>query len=171
MTLGREQMERAIRAYFDGCNKADHAKIMSFFTPDAVHYFPGGSPFGAARGARAIADLWLHCVEVLGSWWTIDRMAIDEATREAVIEWTHFKPKRGQVLRGDEWYKFDDRGLITEIRAYYACPPMTVWRNMKSAGSITRVRVIRSICPRRRSGPGARARRRRKISPRPRPGR
>lgn len=122
MTLGREQMERAIRAYFDGCNKADHAKIMSFFTPDAVHYFPGGSPFGAARGARAIADLWLHCVEVLGSWWTIDRMAIDEATREAVIEWTHFKPKRGQVLRGDEWYKFDDRGLITEIRAYYACP-------------------------------------------------
>ena len=27
-------------------------------------------------------------------------------------------------MRGDEWYKFNDGGLITEIRAYYACPSL-----------------------------------------------
>jgi len=26
------------------------------------------------------------------------------------------------MLRGDEWYKFSERGLIQEIRAYYASP-------------------------------------------------
>ena len=26
------------------------------------------------------------------------------------------------MLRGDEWYKFSERGLIQEIRAYYAAP-------------------------------------------------
>ena len=45
------------------------------------------------------------------------------ARLEAVIEWTHFKPKQGVFLRGDEWYVFSPRGLIREIRAYYSCPP------------------------------------------------
>jgi len=39
-----------------------------------------------------------------------------------VIEWTHFKPRQGVYLRGDEWYVFSNLGLIREIRAYYACP-------------------------------------------------
>jgi len=55
--------------------------------------------------------------------WTIDRVLVDAPRLEAVIEWTHFKPKQGVYLRGDEWYVFSKRGLIREIRAYYACPP------------------------------------------------
>jgi hypothetical protein len=47
---------------------------------------------------------------------------IDVEKLEAVIEWTHFKPKAGVYLRGDEWYVFSEGGLIKEIRAYYACP-------------------------------------------------
>jgi hypothetical protein len=38
------------------------------------------------------------------------------------MEWTHWKPAQGAYLRGAEWYRFDDQGLILEIRAYYACP-------------------------------------------------
>jgi hypothetical protein len=41
------------------------------------------------------------------------------------MEWTHFKPKLGVYLRGDEWYVFSREGLIKEIRAYYACPSAT----------------------------------------------
>jgi hypothetical protein len=48
---------------------------------------------------------------------------VDASRLEAVIEWTHFKPKQGVYLRGDEWYVFSEDGLIKEIRAYYACPP------------------------------------------------
>ena len=58
----------------------------------------------------------------LGSIWTIDRVLVDASRLEAVIEWTHFKPKQGIYLRGDEWYVFSRAGLIREIRAYYACP-------------------------------------------------
>jgi hypothetical protein len=122
MTLTRERMERAIRGYFDACNRADGPGIVSYFTLDAVHYFPEGGPYGALRGAKAIADCWVKCVRDLGSWWTVDRVIADPAQAEAVIEWTHFKPKVGQVLRGDEWYKFAPDGRIMEIKAYYACP-------------------------------------------------
>jgi very-short-patch-repair endonuclease len=52
----------------------------------------------------------------------VDHFVYDPETKEAVIEWTHFKPKLNGYLRGDEWYRFDEQGLITEIRAYYACP-------------------------------------------------
>jgi hypothetical protein len=38
------------------------------------------------------------------------------------IEWTHFKPKIEEWIRGAEWYEFDDDGRITSIRAYYASP-------------------------------------------------
>ena len=122
MSLSREQMERSICSYFDGCNEADAEKIMRTMTADAVHYFPEGGPFGALRGARAIADCWVTCVKQLGSCWTVDHLIIDPKAGEAVIEWTHFKPKAGQILRGDEWYRFNDEGRITEIKAYYACP-------------------------------------------------
>ncbi len=121
MPISNTHMERAIRGYFDACNAADVNVLMSFFTTDAVHYFPAGSPFGALRGARTIAENWVECVDKLGSWWTVDRYIGDVDKREAVIEWTHFKSKAGGYLRGDEWYKFDSAGLITEIRAYYAC--------------------------------------------------
>ena len=117
-----EHMEAAIRGYFDGCNEANIEKMMRYFTPDAVHYFPAGTALGVLRGARTIAECWRRCVQELGSWWTVDRIIADPAQREAVIEWTHFKHKMGGYLRGDEWYRFDENGLITEIKAYYACP-------------------------------------------------
>jgi ketosteroid isomerase-like protein len=62
MGFTRDEIENSIRAYFDACNEADTDKIKSFFTNDAVHYFPEGSPFGALRGSQAIADCWVHCV-------------------------------------------------------------------------------------------------------------
>jgi hypothetical protein len=90
--------------------------------PEAAHYFPAGAPQGTFFGALAIAEGWVKAVQNLGSIWTVDHVIVDAERREAVIEWTHFKPKVGVYLRGDEWYRFSERGLITEIRAYYACP-------------------------------------------------
>jgi ketosteroid isomerase-like protein len=118
----RTRIEAAIRGYFAACNAADRAALLSCFTPDAVHYFPRGSPFGAFVGAAAIARGWIDCVERFGSRWTIDDLLIDVDANRAVIEWTHWQPKLGRYVRGDEWYVFNEQGLITEIRAYYACP-------------------------------------------------
>ena len=117
------RMERLIRTYFDGCNEADVEKMVSCFTPDAVHYFPPDMYDGPWRGARLIAEKWVGAVEKLGSYWHIDRMVVDERRDEAVIEWAHFKTKQGVTLRGAEWYEFDpESGLIRELRAYYASP-------------------------------------------------
>ena len=118
----RAAMAQRIRTYFEGCNEANVEKMMACFTPDAVHYFPPGLKDIPWRGARTIAEKWVWCVENLGSRWTIEHMLCDPETNQAVIEWTHFKPKQGIHLRGDEWYLFSRAGLIREIRAYYACP-------------------------------------------------
>jgi hypothetical protein len=115
-------LEATIRTYFDGCNESSAAKIIGCMEPDAVHYFPAGAPQGTFFGANAIADGWVRAVANLGSIWTIDRIIVDAGKLEAVIEWTHFKPKQGVYLRGDEWYVFSPAGLIREIRAYYSCP-------------------------------------------------
>lgn len=128
-TVPAEHLEATIRRYFDGCNEADADKMMSCMEPEAVHYFPDGAPQGTFFGAKAIADGWVAAVGRLGSIWTIDRMLVDAAKREAVIEWTHFKPVPGIYLRGDEWYVFSEAGLITEIRAYYAAPAAAAPRN------------------------------------------
>jgi len=118
-------LEATIREYFDGCNEADVEKITGCMVDDAVHYFPAGAPQGTFVGARAIAEGWVRAVQNFGSVWTVDRVIADPAKLEAVIEWTHFKPKLGVFLRGDEWYVFSEDGLIKEIRAYYACPTAT----------------------------------------------
>ncbi|HZF16120.1 MAG TPA: nuclear transport factor 2 family protein [Steroidobacteraceae bacterium] len=115
-------LESTIRTYFDGCNEANREKIIACMESDAVHYFPAGAPQGTFVGAKAIAEGWRRAVANLGSIWTIDRVIIDAPRLEAVIEWTHFKPKQGVYLRGDEWYVFSAAGHIREIRAYYACP-------------------------------------------------
>lgn len=123
MTLTAEHMEQSIRRYFDGCNEADREKMIGCFVPDAIHYFPPGMYDGPFRGAQTIADRWVDAVNRLGSIWTVDQLVADPASGRAVIEWTHFKTRLGQVLRGDEWYVFDqDSGLIREVRAYYASP-------------------------------------------------
>jgi methyltransferase len=116
-------MQQLIRKYFDGCNEADIAKMVSCFTSDAVHYFPPGMYEGPFRGAQKIAEKWRAAVNTLGSYWTIDRLLIEPLSYQAVMEWTHFKTKQSTVLRGIEWYEFDKpSGLIREIRAYYASP-------------------------------------------------
>lgn len=118
-------LEATVREYFDGCNESSVEKITGTMEPEAVHYFPDGAPQGTFVGAHAIAEGWITAVKNLGSVWTIDRILVDAAKLEAVIEWTHFKPRAGICLRGDEWYIFSERGLIKEIRAYYACPAAT----------------------------------------------
>lgn len=123
MTDVAAQLERTVRTYFDGCNNADVSAMLACFTPDAVHYFPPGMYGGAWRGAATIAANWVQFVATRGSAWTIDRMLVDAASLQVVIEWTHWKTAEGTYLRGDEWYCFDpDSLLITEIRAYYASP-------------------------------------------------
>jgi SnoaL-like domain len=112
MKLSAASMEKTIRAYFDACNSGNVERIAAYFTPDGTHYFPEGSPFGALRGARAIGECWGRCVEDLGSYWTVDNFCGDPSTGKAVIEWTHFKRKAGQILRGDEWYLFTPDGRI-----------------------------------------------------------
>lgn len=119
----RAELEVVIRRYYEGCNRADREMMLSTLTPDATHYFPDGAPQGPFQGAHAIAAGWVEAVGRLDSRWTIDRLVVDEQRDEAVVEWTHFKPPQGTLLRGAEWVCFDARGLITEIRAYYACPP------------------------------------------------
>jgi ketosteroid isomerase-like protein len=115
--------EALIRHYFKMCNEGDHAGLVACFTPDAVHYFPPGLPGAPWIGASTIADGWVRCVDMLGSQWTIEKVLAGADGKEAVIEWTHWKLKLGEVLRGDEWYIFnDDVTRIEEIRAYYASP-------------------------------------------------
>jgi uncharacterized protein (DUF1330 family) len=119
----RRRMESLIRRYFDACNAGDADAIAACFVPHAVHYFPPGMYDGPFQGARTIGERWKAAVETFGSCWTVDRVLCDPAAHLAVIEWTHFKTRRGTVLRGDEWYRFDpSSGLIEEIRAYYASP-------------------------------------------------
>ena len=115
-------MEKRIRDYFAACNSGIVEDIAPHFEADAVHYFPPGMYEGPFRGALTIARTWNQAVEKLGSYWTVDQVICDPLTRRAVIEWTHFKRKQDVILRGDEWYVFSPRGLIAEIRAYYASP-------------------------------------------------
>lgn len=128
-------LEATIREYFDACNAADPAAIAACFEPEGVHYFPAGAPQGTFAGAGAIAAGWVAAVANLGSIWSIDRIVVDASKLEAVIEWTHFKPKQGVYLRGDEWYVFAEDGRIKEIRAYYACPPWTAEVRSHELGS------------------------------------
>jgi hypothetical protein len=118
-----EKAAALIRRYFQACNDADRQGLIDCFTLDAVHYFPPGLPGAPWRGAEAIADGWVWCVKTLGSRWTIEKILVEESGHEAVIEWTHWKTAVNEVLRGDEWYIFDeDVTRIAEIRAYYASP-------------------------------------------------
>ena len=115
----RQLLEAQVRTYFEGCNEGSHAKMDSVLAASVVHYFPPGM-FGPLVGSRSIADLWRGLIREAGSRWTIDRMLSDE--HEVAIEWTHFQPKHQARVRGTEWYEFDQDGLITVIKAYYASP-------------------------------------------------
>lgn len=155
--LTSARMEQTIRTYFDGCNAADVAMMRGCFTPDAVHYFPGGMAGGPWRGSDVIAANWARLVMTIGSAWSIDRMLCDPDSRQAVIEWTHYKTAQDTYLRGDEWYVFDaESGLINEIRAYYAAPaPQTPPRAVELVGFDYGGRGYHLECPVPRPHPGA----------------
>jgi hypothetical protein len=127
-------MEAAIRDYFAACNSGDVDRIARFFEPQAVHYFPPGMYGGPFRGAQVIARKWHEAVTNLGSIWSVDQVLCDPPSRRAVIEWSHYKRRDGILLRGDEWYVFSARGLIEEIRAYYASPQDPSLRTLELAG-------------------------------------
>jgi len=132
LTAGR--MEAWIRGYFEACNSGDIERIAGYFEPEAVHYFPPGMYEGPFRGARTIARKWHDAVNTLGSVWRVDQVLCDAPTRRAVIEWSHLKRRSGVLLRGDEWYLFSARGLIAEIRAYYASPQDASLQRLELAG-------------------------------------
>lgn len=122
-TLTHEGMEELMRTYFEACNNADVDGVAACFVDDGIHYFPPGMYGGPFVGGRTIGERWAEAVEKLGSVWTVDQVLTNPEEARAVMEWTHFKTYEGTVLRGDEWYEFDEEtGLIQEIRAYYAAP-------------------------------------------------
>lgn len=133
-TEAEVRMERLIRAYIEACNEGDAEAVAACFEPDAVHYFPPGMYGGPFRGAKKIGEKWETAVNRVGSYWTVDRIICDPDSKQAVIEWTHFKTKDGVILRGDEWYLFSDNGLIQEIRAYYASPQDNSLRRLELEG-------------------------------------
>jgi len=117
----RAQLVRSVELYFEACNEASRAKFEEALTPGCTHYFPPGmgSPY---LHRDAIIELWAKCVRDFGSRWTIDRLVCDERADLVVIEWTHWKPKLIEHIRGSEWYTFDEEGRITSIWAHYASP-------------------------------------------------
>lgn len=120
--LTDDQMEAHIRAYMDACTSGDAEAIAGYFESDGVHYFPTGMYGGPFVGARVIGERFAAAVREGESAWTVDAVVTDVSRQQAVVEWTHFKQRAGVILRGCEWYVFSDRGLIREIRAYYASP-------------------------------------------------
>jgi len=135
LSARRIEMDRRIRKYFDGCNEANAEKIISCLTSDAVHYFPPGMYGGPFRSAHEIAAKWCSAVQSMGSYWCIDRLLLEPVTYQAAMEWTHYKTSKGTVLRGIEWYEFDETsGLISEIRAYYASPQDSDLQRLELAG-------------------------------------
>ena len=46
-----EQMEQAIRGYFDACNSGSAEAVAAYFTEDGTHYFPRLESYDPAAGA------------------------------------------------------------------------------------------------------------------------
>jgi len=115
----RQAMVAAVEAYFEACNAASRERFAAVLSEDCTHYFPPGTG-GPYIGRDAIADLWIGFVREKGSQWTIDRMVCDG--QQLCIEWTHFKPRVGERIRGSEWYTFAADGKIDGIWAHYGSP-------------------------------------------------
>ena len=134
-TARAKHMEELVHTYMQACSDGDGDAIAACLTADCIHYFPPDMYDGPFRGGRTIADKWVEAVEKLGSYWTVDNIAVSPETNQAVAEWTHFKTKLGITLRGAEWYVFDDKtGLIKDIRAYYASPQSRNLNRMELGG-------------------------------------
>ncbi|MFJ9008580.1 nuclear transport factor 2 family protein [Streptomyces canus] len=134
MTLSSQDIEARVRDYMTACTSGDAHAVAAHLTDDAVHYFPPDMYDGPWRGGLFIADRWAEAVRTGRSAWTVDAIAVDAARRTATCEWTHFKQNAGVLLRGTEWYEFDARGLISEIRAYYASPQDRALQHLELGG-------------------------------------
>ncbi|QKW53214.1 nuclear transport factor 2 family protein [Streptomyces buecherae] len=115
----RDHMETAVRRYFDACNAVDRDLFARVLAEDVVHYLAVGMR-GPIVGIDPAVERWGADVAANSSSWVVDGVFADEHTRTAVCEWTSFKPGLGTVLRGVEVYRFNDAGLIDEVRVYYA---------------------------------------------------
>jgi hypothetical protein len=111
---------QTIDRYYHGCNTADEALMRSTFTEDVVHYYTHHDP---VRGSAALAHYWSSMQPKIDGHWTIDHGIVQG--NEAVIEWSMRWTPPGssdtEMIRGAEWYLFEDQ-LIAEIRAYYLNP-------------------------------------------------
>jgi hypothetical protein len=108
-----------IRAYFEACGRGSAADITSHFTAEAVIYDTNIEP---VRGADAIGEMWVKVRERWGgARWTVDSVVAQGDA--AAIEWTMTgvdpADQRPFAFRGSEHYRFDQRGLIAEIRQYW----------------------------------------------------
>lgn len=107
-----------IKTYYKGCNAADVELMMSKFADEVVHYFVD---HGKVVGAQALATYWSKVGPRTHAHWTLDHCIVQEP--EAVIEWTmQWTPRQTgtpELLRGAEWYLFDDQDRILEIRSYH----------------------------------------------------
>jgi hypothetical protein len=128
------ELEATVRGYMDACTSGDADAVAAHLAGDARHYFPPDMYDGPWVGARVIAQRWATAVRERGSSWTVDAILVDEPRRQAVCEWTHHKGSLGVILRGAEWYEFDDDGRITEIRAYYASPQASAYERLELGG-------------------------------------
>ncbi|MFE6778216.1 nuclear transport factor 2 family protein [Streptomyces sp. NPDC057702] len=117
--LSADHMEAAVRRYFQACNTVDHDLFTRCLAEDVVHYLARGM-HGPIVGIAPMVERWGADVAAHSSSWVVDGVFADERTRTAVCEWTGFKPGLGTVLRGVEIYRFNDAGLIDEVRIYYA---------------------------------------------------
>ncbi|MHC1562619.1 nuclear transport factor 2 family protein [Actinomycetospora sp. C-140] len=128
------ELETTVRGYMDACTAGDADLVAAHLAGNARHYFPPDMYDGPWVGARVIGQRWATAVRERGSSWTVDAIVVDEPRRQAVCEWTHHKGSLGVILRGAEWYEFDDDGRITEIRAYYASPQATGYTRLELGG-------------------------------------
>ncbi|MFK4065526.1 nuclear transport factor 2 family protein [Streptomyces sp. NPDC029674] len=117
--LDRDALEAAVRLYFEACNKVDPDLFAQCLSERVVHYLAKGM-HGPIHGIAPVVERWGADVRANSSYWVVDAVYADERTRTAVCEWTGVKPGLRKVLRGTEIYRFDDAGLIDEIRIYYA---------------------------------------------------
>lgn len=128
------ELEATVRGYMDACTSGDADAVAAHLAGNARHYFPPDMYDGPWVGARVIGRRWAAAVRERGSSWTVDAIVVDEPRRRAVCEWTHHKGSLGVILRGAEWYEFDDEGRITEIRAYYASPQAPGYERLELGG-------------------------------------
>src|SRR5215470_5525114 len=111
------RMEQAIRAYIHTCNEGDATAIAACFAPDAVHYFPAMPKW---TGAKLIGGNFSKRVSETGQWWTVDQILVDASRLGAILEWTRFDPSQQKIVRGVDWFVFDQTLLFLEVRTYLA---------------------------------------------------